>query len=262
MHRHLKLYAVFWETCFARESEFRANFWANVVTNTGWLFFEVALIKVIYLNVPRVAGWTEAEAMVLVGTHGCVQGLFAVLAYENLSKLPEQVRLGTLDFVVTKPVSALFLVCARYVKLDAIGGAAGGVFVVFYGLSLGSASPAPQDVLAYLYLCACGLVIYFSFYLLLMTLSFWFIRVDNLAVLSDVIFGVGRYPIDIFRRWVWRLFVYVIPLAYVASFPARALFGRLPGGFLALGAVLAAFFLAAAVAFWRFGLRSYASASS
>ncbi|HEU4753662.1 MAG TPA: ABC-2 family transporter protein [Armatimonadota bacterium] len=262
MRRYLRLYGVFLDTCFAREAEFRANFWANLITNSGWLLFSVALIKVVYLNTPSIAGWSEAEAMVLTGTHGLVQGLFSIVAFQNLSRLPEQVRLGTLDYVVTKPVSPLFMVSTRYVKLDSLGNALGAAAVILYGVSMAGRVPAPPDLAAYTYLTVCALAIYYGVYLLLMTLSFWFVRVDNLAVLSDVIFHIGRYPVDIFHRWVWSLFVYIVPLAFVACFPARALFGRLGPGFLALGAVFAVLLGAAAVGFWRLGLRSYSSASS
>src|SRR5688500_16415507 len=115
MRRYLRLYRVFWENCIGREAEFRANFWANVVTNAGWLFFFVVPIKVIYRNTNAVAGGPEAEALALTGTYGVVQGIFNLVAYQNLSRLPEQVRLGTLDFVIIRPVDSQFFVTARYV---------------------------------------------------------------------------------------------------------------------------------------------------
>jgi len=260
--RHLRLYRVFWENCLAREMEFRANFWANVVTNTGWLFFFVAFMKVIYLNTQRVAGWTEGEALVLTGTYGVVQGLFGIVAYQNLSRLPELIRLGTLDFVITKPVNAQFLVSTRYVKLDSVGNLIGAAVVIFYGLSVAEIAVTPAGFLAYLYLLVCGLAIYYGFYLLVMTLAFWFIRVENLAVLSDMVFHIGRYPMDIFQGWARLTFIYVIPLAFIASFPARALFGKLEPHFLGVGALLAVALLAASAAFWKVGVRSYSSASS
>ncbi len=257
--RHARLYRVFWENCFAREAEFRANFWANVVTNTGWLFFFVAFVKVIFLNTRRVGEWSEAETLVLTGTFGVIQGLFNIVAYQNLSRFPEMVRLGTLDFVITKPVNSLFLVATRYVKLDSIGNVAGACLIIAHGLQLADYRPGLPEIAAYLALGA-----YFSIYTLLMTLAFWFIRVENLAVLADVIFGTARYPIDIFRpwNWLWSLFVYVLPLAFVSSFPALALFGKLPAGWMALGPFLAALLFLACTAFWRLGIRSYSSASS
>lgn len=262
LRRYLRLYRIFWENSIAREAEFRANFWANVVANAGWLIFFVAFIKVIYYNTPRIADWTEGEAMVLTGTFGLISGVFQIVAYQNLSRFPEMVRLGTLDFVVTKPVNPQFLVSARYVKLDSFGNVAGAAAVVSYGLLLGAALPTVAGVASYLYLCACGLAIYYSIYLLLLTTAFWFVRVENLAVLADMVFHVGRYPIDIFRGWTRRFFVYVVPIAFIASFPARALFGKLEPHWLGLAALFAVGLLVASSLFWNHGLRSYSSASS
>lgn len=260
--RYLRLYRVFVETCIARETEFRANFWANVATNTAWLFFFVAFIKVIFLNTTSIADWTEAEAFTLTGTFGLVTGLFGMVIHDNLSRLPELVRLGTLDFVVTRPVNAQFFVSTRYVKLDSIGNVIGALGVILYGASTSGATFSPVNILAYLYLLGCGMACYYGVYMLVMTLAFWLVRVENLAVLCDVVFNAARYPIDIFRGIAWRVAVYVVPLAFIASFPVRALFGRLEPGWLVIGTLLAVALPAASIAFWRFGLRHYGSASS
>lgn len=262
MRRYFRLYRIFWENGLAREAEFRANFWANAVTNAVWLFFFVASIKVIYLNTPQIAGWSEPEAMVLTGTFGVIQGLFGVVAHRNLGRLPEMVRLGTLDFVVTKPVSSLFLVSTRFINLEGLGSTAGGMLVVLHGLSLAGKSPTLPHFAAYLFLALCGLILYYGVYALLMTLSFWLIRIENLAVLSDTLFDMARYPADIYRGWVRNLFVYALPLALVASFPTQALFGRLSSEWLLLSPTLAAAFLCASIMFWRIGVRAYSSAGS
>jgi ABC-2 type transport system permease protein len=120
----------------------------------------------------------------------------------------------------------------------------------------------PVGVLAYLYLLLCGLLIYYGIYMLVMTLSFWLVHVENLAVLCDVVFHASRYPIDIFRGIAWRIAVYVVPLAFIASFPVRALFGKLEPGWLVWGTILAIALPFASTLFWRFGLRHYGSASS
>lgn len=262
MRRYLRLYRIFWENCLAREAEFRANFWANAVTNAAWLFFFVASIKVIYLNTPRIAGWTEAEAMVLTGTFGVIQGLFGVVFHRNLGRLPEMVRLGTLDFVVTQPVSSLFLVSTRQINLEGLGSTAGGLLVMLHGLSLAGTSPSLPNAAAYFFLAGCGWIIYYSVYALLMTLSFWLIRIENLAVFSDTLFDMARYPADIYQGWARRLFVYALPLVLVASFPTQALFGNLPTQWLIISPALAAAFFLASLAFWRIGIRAYSSASS
>jgi len=69
-------------------------------------------------------------------------------------------------------------------------------------------------------------------------------------------------PAGIFSGWILRLLVTVLPFAVIVSFPTRALFAGNPWPVvLHLGVVTAAAFLAA-LAMWRAGVRSYASASS
>lgn len=261
MRRYLRLYRVFMENCLARESEFRANFWASVITNTGWLFFFVAFIKVVFLNTNAIAGWSEAEALTLTGSFGLVQGLFSLTAYENLARIPELVRLGTLDFVLIRPVSSQFLVSARYVKLDAVGNVLGALIVIAYGASqAGGVSPA--GLLAYVLMLACALAIYYGIYMLLMTLAIWLVRIENLPILADMVFHVARYPTQIFGGWPRLIFTYIIPLAYLATYPTRALLGGLPLPAICVAGLLAVVLVSCSIGFWRFALRHYTSASS
>jgi ABC-2 type transport system permease protein len=262
MRRYLRLYRVFWANCLARETEFRANFWANFLTNAGWLLFFVLFLKVIYGNTTAVAGWSEGEAFLLMGTFGVVQSIFEIVAMGNLSRLPELVRLGTLDFVLTKPVNAQFFVSTRYVRLDAAGHLLGAVAVIAYGWSQSPRAVPLGGLLLYAGLLLCALAIYYSVYLVMMTFSFWFIRLDNLSVLGDVLFHTGRYPLDIFRGAARHIFTFVLPVAFMATFPTLALFGRLEPMTALYGPLLAVAFLIGSSLFWRFGLRFYGSASS
>jgi ABC-2 type transport system permease protein len=262
VRRYLRLYRVFWRNCLARETEFRGNFWANLVTNAGWILFFVLFLKVIYRNTNAIAGWGEGEAFALMGTFGVVQSLFEIVVLNNVSRLPELVRLGTLDFVLTKPVNAQFFVSTRYVRMDAIGQLIGAVGIVLYGWARSGLAVHPAGALAYAGMLLCALAIYYGLYLILMTFSFWFIRLDNLAVLADMLFHVGRYPVQIFRGTARRVFTFVVPVAFMATFPTEALFGRLSPGYLLYAIALAAALLVASTLFWRFGLRYYGSASS
>ena len=47
---------------------------------------------------------------------------------------------------------------------------------------------------------AAGLMIVYSFWLFLVTLTFWVMRIDNLEQVMWQAFEAGRYPIDIYPR--------------------------------------------------------------
>nr|MCU0494790.1 ABC-2 family transporter protein [Chloroflexaceae bacterium] len=55
---------------------------------------------------------------------------------------------------------------------------------------------------------------------------------------------------------------FIVPIAFMTTFPAAALLGLLDPLYLALAPVIAALLLLASRAFWRVALRSYTSASS
>ena len=98
---------------------------------------------------------------------------------------------------------------------------------------------------------------------LVVSAALFVVKVDNLSYLFVSIFDAARWPADVFRGILRVVFTFVVPLALMTTFPARALLGK---GFGARD-VLAA--LAGAVAFaafarvvWLRSIGRYTSASS
>ena len=268
MKRYGRLYIAFVRNCLRQAAEFRANFWANLITNLGWMGALVVLIALIYRNTDSVAGWTQPEMFVLFGTYTILRGISNVLFYANLSQLPLYVRKGQMDWILTKPVNSQFYVSLRFLEFEDIGQSVGGIFILLWGIAHLHLAHPPTFATAVVFtlMLACSIVIFYSMTLLLMTLAFWLVRLDNLMVLSDTVFQVARTPIDIFGAFgpVPRfVLTYVIPLGFIATVPVKALFGRVDLAAAAAGsALIAALFFAGSSAFWRLGTRSYSSASS
>jgi ABC-2 type transport system permease protein len=103
---------------------------------------------------------------------------------------------------------------------------------------------------------------FYSLNIVLMTLSVWFVRVDNLWVLSETALDVSRYPVDIFSVGIQRALVYFVPLAFMATIPARQIVRGFDAWMVVLGFVWAVAAIVASRLFWVRALRSYNSASS
>jgi ABC-2 type transport system permease protein len=259
---YLNLYRMFLRTSLVREMEFRANFWAKVLFNLLWLGFFLLTLKIIYRHTEAIAGWREPEALVLAATLYFLDALITTLFYFGLSELPTMVRQGTLDFVLVKPVDSQFWLSLRRVNLDQLGSLLVAVLLGIYALlSLGYV-PSWANILLYLGMIGMGGLIFYSFHFMMMTLSIWLVRVENLWVLSEVFAQIGRFPTDVFDAVLRRLFTYVLPVAFLATIPAKALLGKASGAFLLFAAAWAFSFFVASRLFWRFALRSYTSASS
>ncbi len=268
MRRYARLYLAFVRNCLRQAAEFKTNFWANVVTNLGWMASLVVLIAIIYRNTDSVAGWNKAEMLVLFGTYTIMRGISNTLFYSNLSQLPTFVRKGTMDWILTKPVNSQFYVSLRYLEFSDLGQSVGGVFILIYGIAKLHLAhpPTPLDSFLFCVMLLSSIVLFYSITLLLMTLSFWLIRLDNLMVLADTAFQIGRTPIDIFSAFgptAKFILTYILPLAFIAAMPVKVLFAHAdPWSTAGLSVAVAVLFFIAAAAFWRYGARSYASASS
>ena len=97
--------------------------------------------------------------------------------------------------------------------------------------------------------------------LLLAGAAFWAPGVDLTTVYAGL-WQLGRYPLDVYAPWVRGLLTWVVPVAFVSTFPARALTRGAEPAVLLGGVAAAAGAIAVVGAVWRAGLRRYTSATS
>ena len=244
-----------------RELEFRANFLAKILQNMIWVTWFIVVLMVVYRNTSNVAGWGRGEGFVLGATTFLLSAVFG-LFFRAMLEIPEQVRRGNLDFILTKPVDSQFWASTRRFNFDQIGSLTAGVLMMWYGLSQTVHGADALQWAGFGACLFCSLALFYSMNLILMSTSVWFVRVDNLWVLSETSLDVSRFPVDIFGVGVQKALTYVVPIAFLSTVPARQLVKGFDPGMVVLAAVWAVVALVASRAFWLFALRSYSSASS
>jgi ABC-2 type transport system permease protein len=261
LRRILNVYKVFLTSSLVRELEFRANFIAKIVQNMVWVGWFLMVLLVVYRNTDSVAGWGRGEGFILGSTTFILSAIFG-LFFRSMLEIPDMIRRGTLDFVLTKPVDSQFWACTRRFNFDQIGSFIAGTLMLWYGIGQFGQPIAIDQWFGFVVLLLCALAIFFAMNTVFMITSVWFVRVDNLWVLSETSLDVSRFPIDIFGASIQRALVYYIPLAFLATMPARQLVRGFDPAMLTLGVAWAAFALLASRLFWSFALKHYSSASS
>lgn len=242
------------------EAAYRADFFLRA----GWSLVaaagELTALWIVFSNTPSLAGWNVYQVLALLGVFRLVGGTIGLIIAPSMRRIMEDVRNGTLDFVLIKPVNSQFLASLRQIvpwrSADLLIGAA----LAFYGGWHAGATAA--DVLVFLPLLFAGVVIVYSFWLVLATTTIWFTRIDNIEMVFWNVFEAGRYPMDIYPRLLRRLLTYVVPLAFIITVPAGALVNKTRAWQILLALALSAASLTAASLFWRFGLRHYRGASA
>jgi ABC-2 type transport system permease protein len=261
VQRYWRIYRTFFVSSFARELEFRANFIAKVGQNVIWIGFFILILLVIYRNTTSVAGWSRGDAFVLAATCFFMNAVFSAF-FMSLNEIPEQVRRGTLDFVLTKPIDTQFWISTRKFNFDQIGTVFAGLVMIGYGAFTAHLHPGALQWIAYFALVLSATVIFYAFNLMLMTTGIWLVRVDNLWVLGETVMQIARYPLDIYSSGLRAALTFVVPLAFLATVPARQLVRGFDPVMLGIGVVWAIAFFVLARLLWRFALKHYGSASS
>src|SRR5262249_38107773 len=121
-------------------------------------------------------------------------------------------------------------------------------------------APSLAGIAAAALVLLCAVVMLYSILVLVISLAFRVVKIDNLAYLFLSIYDAARWPGSVFRGTLSFVFTFVVPLIVMTTFPALALVGRrtVPQ---ALGAVAGAAALAVASRLvWNGSIRHYTSA--
>ena len=245
-----------------REAEYRLNFVVNVVEGIAQLGVVLLTYALLYRFTDRVAGWSAAEALMLVGIYRALDGFLALQIAPNMMRMSRYIGEGELDFILLSPVSSRFLVSLRWLQPpEAINVLIGVALTLVAGRQAGVSWSASQVLLAVV-LAGCGLILLYCFWFALVTLAFWLVKVDALGYLFYDVWQAGRYPVDYFKGVTRALLTFVLPVAFATTFPAQALRGDLDPRLLVVGVGLAALSLVVTHRFWNYAVRRYSSASS
>lgn len=259
--RYLELLRLFVQTSLAAEFEYRSNFVFAVLSATLNLGASVFTVRLFFTHGATLGGWSWPAALVVLGVFTVLSGFSQSLLQPNLNRLVEQVREGTLDFVLLKPVDTQVWLSTRRFSPWGLPDAILGLVLIVIGALQAHASPT--GLFALMASSLFSLIILYSLWFIMATTTVWFVQIYNVTEVLRGLLDAGRFPIDAFPAGAYRfVFTFVIPVAFMTSVPARAVVGELPSHWLWGAAGLAFGLLIASRAFFRFAMRYYTSASS
>ena len=264
MNRYLHIYRLTARNSLIREMNFKLNFLLWMVVELLWFLGQLAFIEVLYGQVQDIAGWSKWQVVALVGVHQIVSQLFQALFYVNLSNLPELVRTGRLDLMLTLPIDAQFAVSTRQLSFDCLVNALVGIGIVTFAMAKLGAVPGVLQLLLFAAAIPFGVAVHYAVMFSLSCISFWIIRAQSFIYGYFNLFHIGRYPEAVFRGVFRFIFTWLVPVMLVSNVPAKILARPFesPWAGLATLATATIIVLTATRVLWVFALRRYGSASS
>lgn len=260
--RGLRLLWAFFRVSTMREIQYRTSFYIQILQSLIGLGTGLAGLGVVFAHTSNLGGWRPSQLLAILGAYFLVGGLINLIIRPSMQRFMEDVRLGTLDFALTKPRDAQFLISAREVQIWKVVDILLGVVVLLLAVTRLAGAVGLLQTLEFLVTLIAGGAIVYSFFMILATLCFWVVRVDNILVIFLAVYDAGRWPVTIYPGALRWALTFLVPVAFAVTVPAEGLTGRLDGSTLLGAGGLALLLIAISRWFWRFGVGRYTGASA
>ncbi|MDX9730754.1 MAG: ABC-2 family transporter protein [Bdellovibrionales bacterium] len=259
--KYTYLFVSFFKASLMAELEFRFNIAARIVTDIVWYIAQLSVFEVLFRHTENLSGWTLPETRVFMGLLFVTDSIFMMLFSENLDRMGEKVRRGELDLLLVKPVNSQWMMSFQKVSVAYIGNFLISSAWLAWSLSQ-IESFKPINTLWLLLTVPIGLSIVYAIRFLTSATALFFTRADAINYIWYQVYRLGTRPDTIFPQILRYMILTVMPIAFLASVPAQIILGKSGPQLLVLGGTLSILLVYASSRFWKYGLKSYSSASS
>lgn len=242
---------------------YRPSFFLAVLGKTTRMLIYILMFQVIYFNTPLLAGWKYEEIFLLIVTFLTIETLVITTFHRNLAYyLPDLLKKGDFDFLLTKPLNPLFYSSFRIIDLMDLTSSLLVIYLWYYYFTHYAAAISVWQALLFIILMICSLIFIFSLLVIVASTAFWTINATGLGRFFEEIIRIGRFPTDIFRGIFSFLFLYVFPVGIVATVPAKAFLGLNSWYYFVYVLLFTGLLFWLGKKIWTHALKHYSSASS
>ncbi len=238
------------------------------LASTGYLIgkfirfgFFLAYLLAIFKHMPHLKGYDMPAVVLFFMTFNIVDigGQFLFRGLYGVKTLIEE---GDFDKILTQPAHVLFRISSMGVDLLDLLTLIPIAGVTIWTTKQLSHPVGGTDVLIYLLLLANAIFISYSLHVIIGALSVRTQEFESAIWVYRDVMTLGRFPVSVYNEIIRSVFITVVPIGVMISFPAQAMLGVLSWKGACYAAALGIAFQVAAQWFWKSSLREYTSSSS
>lgn len=249
------------------ELQYRANAVSSII---GGLLYQITgfiVVWIIAARVGEIGGWGLAELTFLYGMRLTSHGIFYA-CFSQMYELDRVLITGEFDRYLVRPMPPLLQLFTRKLRINAFGDLIGGSALLIAASTGGAVDWSPLAALYLLLAVISGGLVEGAVQITLGSLGFRFLQTLPLRTSVNEVFNVyGNYPNIIFPRVLRAVLTFVLPVAFVAYFPASVLLDRtgqlsVPAWLAAAAPLVGVCLSLIAVRVWRWQSANYQSAGN
>ncbi|MBU5317327.1 ABC-2 family transporter protein [Clostridium bornimense] len=259
MKRYFEIIKSYFKYSLMMEMEYKFNFFFGGIFELVWLVMYIIFIDVIFLGSSNIGGWSKYQVLLLTFQGGLTDALVTFSVVPGLSQIPEFVNTGKLDFVLLKPLNTRFHLSLRNFSLSQIKNIIINIFGIIYCIIKLKLPVTPKLVIGYIILTISGIVIIYSIMFVLMTFSFWIIKMDIVMGVCAELITVGNKPYTIYPKIFQKIITYGLPILVAFNYPILFLCGNKFRNLIIVSAIISIIWFILANIILKRGLRKYVS---
>ena len=128
--KYLGIYQAFFKASFVADLEYRLNFVILVIGEFIWYSTQLILFEVLYRHTNIIGEWDVHQMRVFIFLVLFVDSIYMILWDPNFSSFTDNVRKGTLDLLLMKPINSMFMLSSQRISVSHIP----CFFITFGGL--------------------------------------------------------------------------------------------------------------------------------
>lgn len=263
MMKYIKINIVLLKNAFIRDLKVPGVVISSIVFELLEIVISIIFFNLIFSNTKSLGGWNFYQVLTLYSFAKFISGFHGAWFKRGVQSLAQQlVRLGDLDFYLSKPLSSMLFVSVSKPRIYPFLDCSFSIFLGIYSIIHSGMVVGIDNFLWFIVLAILGISLYYFLSILTVIPVFWFIR---LWALNSVIYRVNqfmRYPANIFSPVLkFSLFVF-FPIMTASYFPVSTLFYNPSWKAILFVFLITIAFGIITTSFWKLGLKKYGSASS
>lgn len=268
MH-YLQLYLQLISIRIRGQMQYRFSFFMEAVSTaliSGISFLTIALVV---QKFEGIGGWSLTQVAFLYGmmetSFGIMDMLFSGYDPQNFGL---QVRLGSFDQVLLRPVPVWIQVFGSEFMLRRLGRILQGLAVLIFAISSLDIHWTWGKLVYLPVVLLCQVAFFGGFFMIGSAITFW--TVESIEVINIFTYGgaeMNTYPMHIYDDWLRNLFTFIIPAIFLNYYPALYILDlpdplNFPEFSYLLAPVAGLGMLMVGQLFWQFGMKHYQSTGS
>lgn len=260
----VQLYARYASLSLRGQMAYRASFLMQTAGQFLITGVEFLGIWALFNRFGQIRGWTLAEVAFFYGLISITWSIADAMS-RGFDVFGATVKNGDFDRILLRPRSTIVQLFGYELTLRRVGRFAQGLAVLVFAVAMLDITwSAPRLALLLLAVIG-GVCLFIGLMILEATSAFW--TTESLEVWNAFTYGgvtMSQYPLEIYRPWFRRFFLFVIPLGCVSYLPGVAILGRpdplgTPPPLQWMAPCAGPIFLLICLKIWRLGVRHYQS---